>query len=85
MNNQALFSLKDRSKKLKCRLLQFLFGTLWVNNKTLMYPIQDSSPVSAKKLKHKTFNILVMTEQNRTLLHIKLSPHAGGVRACTYM
>ena len=25
------------------------------------------------------------TEQNRTLLHIKLRPHAGGVRACTYM
>ena len=27
MKNQALFSLKDKSKKLKCRLLQFLFGT----------------------------------------------------------
>ena len=26
MKNQALFSLKDKSKKLKCRLLQFLFG-----------------------------------------------------------
>ena len=31
MKNQALFSLKDKSKKLKCRLLQFLFGTLRVN------------------------------------------------------
>ena len=30
MKNQALFSLKDRSKKLKCRLLQFLFGALRV-------------------------------------------------------
>ena len=28
MKNQALFSLKDKSEKLKCRLLQFLFGTL---------------------------------------------------------
>ena len=28
---QALFSLKDKSKKLKCHLLQFLFGTLRVN------------------------------------------------------
>ena len=30
MKNQALpvFSLKDKSKRLKCRLLQFLFGTL---------------------------------------------------------
>ena len=31
MKNQALFSLKDKSKKLKCRLLQFLFGTVRVN------------------------------------------------------
>ena len=30
MKNQALFS-KDKSKKLKCRLLQFLFGALRVN------------------------------------------------------
>ena len=30
MKNQALFSLKDTSKKLKCRLLQFLFGALRV-------------------------------------------------------
>ena len=34
MKNQALFSSKDKSKKLKCRLLQFLLGTLWVNSKT---------------------------------------------------
>ena len=31
MKNQALFSSKDKSKKLKCRLLQFLFCTLRVN------------------------------------------------------
>ena len=30
MKNQALFSLKDKSKKLKCRLLQVLFGALRV-------------------------------------------------------
>ena len=30
MKNQALFSSKDMSKKLKCRLLQFLFGALRV-------------------------------------------------------
>ena len=28
MKSQTLFSLKDKSKKLKCHLLQFLFGTL---------------------------------------------------------
>ena len=31
MKNQALLSSKDISKKLKCRLLQFLFGALRVN------------------------------------------------------
>ena len=31
MKNQALFSSKDESRKLKCRLLQFLFGLLRVN------------------------------------------------------
>ena len=30
MENQALFSSKSKSKKLKCRLLQFLFGALRV-------------------------------------------------------
>ena len=32
MKNQALFSSKGKSKKLKCRLLQFLFGALRVTN-----------------------------------------------------
>ena len=31
IKNQALFSSKGKSKKLKCRLLQFLFGALRVN------------------------------------------------------
>ena len=30
MKNQALFSLKDKGTKLKCPLLQFLFGALRV-------------------------------------------------------
>ena len=30
MKNQALFSLKGKSKKLKCYLLQFLFDALRV-------------------------------------------------------
>ena len=33
MKNQALFSSKDKSKKLLCHLLQFLFGALRVNKK----------------------------------------------------
>ena len=32
MKYQALFSSKDKSKKLKCHLLQFLFGFLRVKN-----------------------------------------------------
>ena len=32
MKNQALFSSEDKSKKLKCRLQQFLFGALRVDN-----------------------------------------------------
>ena len=30
MKHQDLFPLKDKSKKIKCRLLQFLFGALRV-------------------------------------------------------
>ena len=33
MKNQVLFSSKDKSKKLKCCLLQFLFGALRVSVK----------------------------------------------------
>ena len=32
MKNQALCSSKDKSKKLKCRLLQFLVGSLRVKS-----------------------------------------------------
>ena len=32
MKHQGLFASKDKSKQLKCRLLQFLFGTLRVND-----------------------------------------------------
>ena len=36
MKNQALFSLKAKSKKLKCHLLQFLFGTLRVKGNSVL-------------------------------------------------
>ena len=36
MKNQALFSLKDKSKKLKCHLLQFLFGALRVRSSMVL-------------------------------------------------
>ena len=34
MKYQALFSSKDKSKKIKCRLLQFLFGALSVKGRS---------------------------------------------------
>ena len=38
MKNQALFSLKDKIKKFKGCLLQFLFGSLRVNPSKTIYP-----------------------------------------------
>ena len=35
MKHKALFSSKDKSKKLKCRLLQILFGALRVKSETV--------------------------------------------------
>ena len=37
MKTQTFFSSKDKSKKLKCRLLQFLFGALRVKEKQQSY------------------------------------------------
>ena len=37
MKNQSLFSSKDKSKKLKCRLLQFLFAALRVKAGLTVY------------------------------------------------
>ena len=36
--NQVLFSSKDKSKKLKCCLLQFLFGTSYIAQKESIFP-----------------------------------------------
>ena len=38
MKNQVLFSSEDKSKKLKCHLLQFLFGALWVKKVQIRGP-----------------------------------------------
>ena len=42
MKNQALFSLKDKSKKLKRRLLQFLFGALRVKESREILSLTES-------------------------------------------
>ena len=41
MKNQALFSSKDKSKKLKCHLLQFLLGTLRVIIRSMVTPPRE--------------------------------------------
>ena len=46
MKNQALFTSKDKSKKLKSRLLQFLFGALRV--KTNSFGFHDLIPKQQK-------------------------------------
>ena len=54
MKHQALFSSKDKSKELKCRLLQFLFGALRVKKieKRAMYPytLKEILTVSNSKI-----------------------------------
>ena len=42
MKNQALFSSKDKSKRLKCRLLQFLFGALRIRSRERVHKLQVS-------------------------------------------
>ena len=48
MKNQALFSSKDKSKKLKCRLLQFLFGALRVKVVYVLLVMSVSSSSETK-------------------------------------
>ena len=45
MNNQALFSSKDKSKTIKCRLLQSLFGALRVKPSPYSFIINRSGAV----------------------------------------
>ena len=52
MKNQALFSSKDKSKKLKCCLLQFLFGALRVKSQMIFI----NTNKLYKKLKNPNFS-----------------------------
>ena len=47
MKNQALFSLKDKGKKLKYHLLQFLFGTLRVKRNCCKFYTNSGDPDQA--------------------------------------
>ena len=66
MKNQALFSSNDKSKKLKYRLLQFLFGALRLKMKTAENPKTRNGLVQTKRMDNKS------TDQNRVDIFIKL-------------
>ena len=51
MKNQAIFSSTDKSKKLKCRLLQFLFGALRVKENANASTCTLSNPIRLRKTK----------------------------------
>ena len=55
MENQALFSSKDKSKKLKCRLLQILFDALRINIKK-----KAESAVHKEMIINNNFNYLLL-------------------------
>ena len=61
LKHQALFSSKDKSKKLKCRLLQFLFGALRVN-----IPVNNVSVMSRRCLR--VCGTFTRPEMNNTLV-----------------
>ena len=55
MKNQAIFSSKGKSKKLKCRLLQFLFGALRVKHMIFrVLTVREITIRMAAKNIHKT-------------------------------
>ena len=55
MKNQVLFSSKDKSKKLKCCLLRFLFGALWVKGRFLKFRRYHNFAIFFSKLSETTF------------------------------
>ena len=56
MKNQALFSLKDKSKTLKCLLLQFLFGALRVKEEILHETVEAVNNTNATSHNAKTYS-----------------------------
>ena len=73
MKNQALFSLKDNfSKKLKCCLLQFLFGALRVNLQTMTNNKKICrSAVSCLSTTHNAPTIHVSSSTTKTVAVLK--------------
>ena len=57
MKNQALFSSKDKSEKLNCRLLLFLFGTIRVKAPEMKVPVVHFN----YNVVHFTYNVVHFT------------------------
>ena len=55
MKHQALFSSKDKSKNIKCLLLQFLFGALRVKSKHHLWRTISAREVKRKSQKSSSF------------------------------
>ena len=65
MKHQVLFSLKDKSKKLECCLLQFLFGGLRVN-KNFQGNIFPTYYFRGNLVAHKTFHRYIVRAKRGT-------------------
>ena len=69
MKNQALFSSKDKSKKLKCRLLRFLFSALRVKSVILNVITVSSFARYACKLKINLENTFYYWNLHEVAIH----------------
>ena len=83
MKNQALFSSKDKSKKLKCHLLQFLFGALRVKKISNGLELIHSDPLSCPqkfKCKIHTNNLFSIKHTNVFIAYISYVMHNEDVK-----
>ena len=70
MKSQALFSSKDKSEKLKCRLLQFLFGTFRVKQENLkikVYVPNTENDAITRKVKVRYESLLQVTDRQKLI------------------
>ena len=70
MKNQALFSSKDKSKKIKCRLLQFLFGAFHRFSEKIRLDVSSES--SARQRIHMKNQALFSSKDNSKKIKCRL-------------
>ena len=94
MKNQALFSLKDKSKKSNCRLLLFSFGALSVKCIMSMFRVPIMSlffyrlggvlPHIAKELHKQHINEVIETALSQSGVQAKVGPALKIIKVNTY-